>query len=133
MAQHLDLSFPAKGAFLFLARIGVGAAASQVGLTLEDLEDLHLAVDELCMLLIGPDDTKDERLDVRVEWDDEALSVHCRLTPEPDAPGSGSRPRFGDQLSERILDALVDEHGLGEDGGVPTGFLRKRLPAPPGA
>lgn len=126
MAQHLELSFPAKGDFLFLARLAVGAVAARVGLTVEELEDVHLAVDELCLLLIGPEEATDERLECSVGWDDDELSVRCRLLA-----GSGSAPgprrgRFDDEFSERILDALVDDHGVSEVDGVPTGFLTKR-------
>jgi anti-sigma regulatory factor (Ser/Thr protein kinase) len=48
------LEIPASIEYIRMARLVVGALGSQLDFTVDDLEDLAIAVDELCFLLIGP-------------------------------------------------------------------------------
>jgi hypothetical protein len=49
------LEIPASLDYIRMARLVVGALASQLDFTIDDSEDLAIAVDELCFLLIGRD------------------------------------------------------------------------------
>lgn len=129
MTQSIELTLPAWGDFLFLARSAVGAVAARVGMTVEEIEDLNLAVDELCLSLIGPEESKEGRLELSAEWDDREVTVRCHL----EAPGTASDAAAGfpDEISERIIGALTDRHGLERDGTVRTGWLTKRRSGSP--
>ncbi len=132
MTEHTELSIPAWPDLLFLVRFHVGAVASRMDMTVEEIEDLHLAVDELCLSLLGPSEPATGRLHVEVTWDEGDIAVRCRLTER----GSGTAPgsTLPDPISARILTALVDEHGTAVEGGDPVAWLRKRrellLPPP---
>ncbi len=123
MTQSVELAIPARGDFLFLTRAAVGAVAARVGMTVEEIEDLNLAVDELCLSLLGPDEASDGRLELHAEWADGAITVRCRLDG---AAAGGAALGFPDEISERILGALTDGHGLDRDGAARVGWLTKR-------
>ena len=44
------LTFPARGDLVVLARLVASAISARVGFDIEELEDLRLAVGELCLL-----------------------------------------------------------------------------------
>lgn len=122
MTQSIELSLPPSAELLFLVRTAVGAAATRADMTIEEIEDLHLAVDELCLLLMGPKESPTGRLVLRAEWTGSEVSVRCTLEgAEPD--GAVAPP---DEISQRILGALTDEHGIDLHGGARVGWLRKR-------
>src|SRR5712691_9867249 len=57
MAEGRDevvLVVPAAPEYLRLARMTAAGLASRIGFTYDDVEDLRIAVDELCLVLIGP-------------------------------------------------------------------------------
>lgn len=123
MSQCIELSIPPWGDFLFLTRTAVGAVAAHVGMTVEEIEDLYLAVDELCLSLIGPTEASLGQLHLRAEWREGVVDVRCRLEdPDHDGPTLG----FPDEISKRLLDALVDAHGLSREGDFRVGWLTKR-------
>ncbi len=137
----IELSIPARAGLLQLVRLTAGVVAARAELGLDEVEDLRLGVEELCLSLVGPSGDAPGRLVLRYEWDDETIEITCTLkTGDPeDAPGPGrenlalgvsgpeaDRPdeRVRRDLSSQILDALVDEHGTthGEEG--PGAWLR---------
>lgn len=119
MHDAVELSIPAKAELLSLARLTVAAVAARADFDFEEIEDLRLALDELCsrMLTNGDQGT----LALRYEWSPGNLHVRCALggsDPVPPAPADSD-------LSDRILDALVNEHGTSDEGGSVTAWLRK--------
>jgi hypothetical protein len=72
------------------------------------------------------------RIGLVFQWDDEgAVEVLATLTPGNDPSGNGRHPRLSpagaaEELSERILDALVDDHGGDVIGDVHRAWLRVR-------
>jgi serine/threonine-protein kinase RsbW len=124
--DRIELKFPARGDLIVLARLVTSAISAHAGFDIEELEDLRLAVGELCLLTLQGSDGSHGDLHLELTVLGGALGVECTLeraevavTSEPD----------GDEvarLSEQILDALVDEHGReSQDGSVRT-WLRKR-------
>jgi hypothetical protein len=125
--SYVELSVPGAPGFLSLIRLNTGSIASRLDVTLDELEDLQLAVDELCLLLLGGAASDEGRLHVRIDWEAELVEVRCRLLGvsasngrDPSTAGLGPA-----SLSRQILDALVDEHGADVVDGVPTAWLRK--------
>jgi anti-sigma regulatory factor (Ser/Thr protein kinase) len=119
--QVVDLSIPVQADLVVLARLTAATVASRAGFGIEDIEDLRLAVEELCLSLVRTDD--DGRLHLRFDSEDRAIAVTCWYEPQPGAtpPDRGG----ADDLSLRILDALVDEHGREERNGHQCAWLRK--------
>ena len=118
--DEVRLIVPATPEFLRLARITAAGLASRLGFTLDQVEDLRLAIDELCFGLTGPHGrdgvvrlsyiVRDDALEVRGEGQFEAAAV----------------PTVALELSELILNALVDEHELSTNNGRPRFRLIKR-------
>lgn len=134
--SYVELSVPATPAYLSFIRLSAGSIAARLDLTLDELEDLQLAVDELCLLLLAYSTPDQGRLHVRIGWEVDLVEVRCELlgadrSDDRTRSASGLGP---ESLSRQILDALVDEHGADVEDGVPTAWLRKRretaLPTP---
>ncbi len=124
--DRIELTFPARGDLIVLARLVTSAISARAGFDIEELEDLRLAVGELCLLTLQGHDSRygDLRLELIVL--DDAIGVQCTL--EHAAPGGETQPD-GDEsasLSQQILDALVDEHGRESQDGSVHAWLRKR-------
>jgi hypothetical protein len=133
--NRVELALAADAQMLFLARMTGAAVATRADFNYEQVEDLRLAIDELCIGLMstvsGPG-----RITFVFQWDEEgALEVTGRLTPdgEPSVNGHGTATAGSDvsfELSERILDALVDDHGAEVTGGAHRAWLRMRRREP---
>jgi serine/threonine-protein kinase RsbW len=124
--DRIELTFPARGDLIVLARLVTSAISARAGFDIEELEDLRLAVGELCLLTLQGSDAQhgDLRLELNVLGD--AIEVVCTL--ERAGIASALQPE-GDEvarLSEQILDALVDEHGRESRDGSVRAWLRKR-------
>jgi serine/threonine-protein kinase RsbW len=121
----VDLSIPVQADLVVLARLAAATVASRAGFGVEDIEDLRLAVEELCLSLVGS--RSDGRLHLNYECEGDAITVRCRY--EADSAGAKdavSRSADADDLSLRILDALVDEHGHEVEDGRQSAWLCKR-------
>jgi hypothetical protein len=108
--------------FIRLARLAAAALASRKGFTYDEVEDLRIAIDELCFTLVG------------TAGREGVLVLHYSMVPEGLAiegvgqfsDGAGRSVRLS-PLSDQILSAVVDEHEVttsGADG--PTFRLLKR-------
>lgn len=121
-SMTVDLSIPVKSDLVVLARLTAATVAARTGFNVEDIEDLRLAVEELCLSLVRSED--DGRLNFAFECVQDTITVTCWLEPQPGWDGSTSGAL--DDLSLRILDALVDEHGREQRQGQLFAWLRKR-------
>jgi serine/threonine-protein kinase RsbW len=123
----VELSIPVQADLVVLARLTAATVAARAGFGVEDIEDLRLAVEELCLSLVGT--ARDGRLHLTYECEGNAITVQCWYE---DADGRVGMPATGaDDLSLRILDALVDEHGREVRDGRPSAWLCKRKGAQP--
>ena len=123
----VDLAIPVKADLVVLARLTAATVAARAGFGVEDIEDLRLAVEELCLSLVRADD--DGRLNFTFEYASDTITVNCWFEPQPGWDGGASGAI--DDLSLRILDALVDEHGRDQRDGKLSAWLRKRrAPSP---
>jgi len=115
-----ELVLSVEDDLLVLARLTVSAVAARGGFDVEEIEDLRLAVDELCLLVLGGRRTG--RLELAMAVEPGCIDVWCRYDG-PDLLPDGDDER---ELSERILDALVDEHGPASRDGRSGAHLCKR-------
>ena len=122
MTDEVRLAVPATPEFVRLARVTAAGLASRLGFTFDDVDDLRLAIDELCFALIGSRGRIGTvQLTYHVQGDALEVVGAGHFTDE------GAPPMLND-FSGQILDALVDEHDLRANGGVPEFRLLKRRP-----
>jgi anti-sigma regulatory factor (Ser/Thr protein kinase) len=117
--DEVRLAVPAMPQYVRLVRLAIAALAGQLGFSFDAIEDLRIAVDELCYLLIGVDGQSGS---ITMRFCDEggALVVVGEGTAGED------RPQFG-ELSAQILAATVDEHTVTHrDGHVTCRMVRRR-------
>ncbi|HMC52565.1 MAG TPA: ATP-binding protein [Acidimicrobiales bacterium] len=118
--DEVRLTVPAMPEFLRLARVTATGLASRLGFTFDEVEDLRLAIDELCFALMG---TRGRPGTIRLRYlvTDQALEVEG----VGDFRGEGPEPTLS-ELSGQILTALVDEHDVSRGGdGLPCFRFRK--------
>ena len=116
------MAVPATPEFVRLARVTAAGLASRLGFTFDDVDDLRLAIDELCFALIGSKG-RDGTVELRYKVGGDLLEVVGSGTFED----SGPAPKLND-FSAQILEALVDEHELGGSPDKPQFRLVKRRP-----
>ncbi len=125
-ADQVELLLPVRAELWVLARMSASAIASRLDFGFDAVEDLRLAIDELCNSCAagaGPE----SRLRLEYRWDGDTIHVACEVAPiEPGTPVAADTLA----LSARILDALVDDHGIDPvDARSRRGWLTKtRVP-----
>jgi hypothetical protein len=112
----VTITFPAAPEYLRLARIATADAASRAGLDYEEIDDARIAVSELCSLL-SVDPSASITLGFIV--DPGVLSVTGESV-------TGRAAITGNELSQAIIAAVVDEHTLGTDGDTTRFRITKR-------
>ena len=121
----VDVVMPAHAEAVVLARLQVAGVARLADLDVDEIADLRLAIEELCVALLALDREHDGRLHLTLEWGDAVIAATCVLE-------DAGRVSWGEgdelsELSSQILGALVDEHGLDRVGeGSPRAWLRKK-------
>lgn len=97
--EEITLSLPARPQFARVARLTVTGLATRVGFTYDEIEDLRIAVGEMCGLLLP---APEGRLTFRCRVSADAVSVEATRTP-------AGPPFEASDLSRQILLAVVDE------------------------
>jgi serine/threonine-protein kinase RsbW len=120
------LVVPAAPEYLRLVRLTAAGLASRLGFTFDEVEDLRIAVDELCFHLLGDADygdsgglDDDRTMDLVYSAGSDSITITGRTGL------SGAIPEPS-ELSEQILDALVDEHEVTGNDGMITFRLKKQ-------
>ena len=106
--DEIHLVVPTSPDLLRLVRVVASGLASRLGFPIDAVEDVRLAVDELCWTLVSRVGSA-STLAVRFVILEGAFSVEARLQP---GPGSGTDAAALTALSERILSTLVDDYSL---------------------
>ncbi|MDY7104307.1 MAG: hypothetical protein S0880_24240 [Actinomycetota bacterium] len=122
-AGIVTLQLPASTAYLRLVRLSVAGVAGEHGFSVDEIDDLRIAIDEVCSLLL--DGGGGPRIDLRFEPGSDGLVIEAsRPAIDGDAaddPDGGGLP----DLVEMILSATVDEHSLVVHDGVRRCRLQK--------
>ena len=114
------VQFPARPEFLRLARLAAADLGSRAGFDYEELEDLRIAVSELCAL-ISAEATQSVSLIFRIG--------KRTIEIEGSSPYRGTELVASDlELSLGLVAAVVDEHSVGVDGSTARFHLTKRHP-----
>ena len=106
--HHVALTVPAVPEYLRLARTASADAASRAGFDYEEIDDLRIAVSELCHLLIGTGGGGTLSLELWVR--ERGVTIDGYVSN----PGSSVENEF----SSAILATVVDEYTIsdGDDG-----------------
>jgi serine/threonine-protein kinase RsbW len=126
--DRIELKFPARGDLIVLARLVTSAISARAGFDIEELEDLRLAVGELCLLTLQGHDARYGDLYLELNVLEDAIAIECTLERAAPADASGPERDESDEsarLSEQILGALVDEHGRQSGDSSVRTWLRK--------
>ena len=125
MDHAVKVSVPARSGFVGLLRSVVASAGGHLGLSLDDIEDLRLAVNEACADLLehGPEGTV---LRLHLAADDGELTVLVWTNAEV---AGWPRTDAHDRLTWRILSSLTDEATMVRSPDGPAIRLMKRRPA----
>jgi serine/threonine-protein kinase RsbW len=117
------LAVPAASAYLGVLRTAAAGLAARLQFTLDEIEDLRIAVDEACALLLAVA-TPDAELSCRFTITDEALTVE---TSVPTAAAHGRLP--AESFSWQVLSALADDVQAGMVDRRAAIRLTKRRPS----
>jgi serine/threonine-protein kinase RsbW len=94
----VEFHIPADPMYVRVARLVSGDMAERAGFSVDELDDVRLAVDELCAILIGIDGGP---LELRMQVRSGELVIEGKT--------AGARaPAVPTELSEMLLRALVD-------------------------
>lgn len=112
----VDLTIPARLEFVRLTRLVVSGIATQAEFSVDEIEDMRIAVDELCATLIDQSEPESE---LRVRFVLDGATLRCEVT----AAVAGDVEL--DELSAHILRATVDSHHLERAGDRAVARLEK--------
>lgn len=123
MDDHVELDLPLSARHAATVRATAAAIAATIGLSVDDIDDLRLGVNEAVSVLTDVDDEfvgSGGRMHVRFETDATSVTVTAsRRGLDASVPGIELDP-----LARRIMAAVVDEFHVDEGGAV---SIRKRV------
>jgi serine/threonine-protein kinase RsbW len=124
MNDQVVLRLPAAGAYLSVLRTATASLASRLDFTLDDIEDLRIAVDEACALLLP---YAVEGADLECVFDMGPGELTVAVTVATDRPA----PIAQDSFAWTVLNALVGEvtSDVTSDG-VTVSLVKKRGAGP---
>ena len=118
--DQISIQIPASPEYLNVVRLIASGLASRLKFTIDDIEDLKIAVDELSAYLTGAQG-RDGRLDIVFEVHEDRIEIKGSGTF---SAGTKVRTELTD-LSRMILGSVVDDAALELTDGTPTFKLSK--------
>ncbi|HEX6238574.1 MAG TPA: ATP-binding protein [Acidimicrobiales bacterium] len=120
--RPVQLTTPAQRSSVRLARLVAAGVAADVGLTVDDTEDLRVAVTELVALLV--EGAPDPQADIEVTF--RGAPGQVVVEGRRSAAGPGGDGAAVDDLALELLRVMVDEHSFTADGDGRRFHLVKR-------
>jgi hypothetical protein len=119
-APHcVRLAIPLDTRYVRLVRLVARGVGSTMGFDVEKIDDLRIAVEELCAALF--DLSEGPALELSFELHEDRIDVHGRTVAMPTATVDSER--FA--LSEQILTVACDGYSLKVDSGIARFSLHK--------
>jgi len=115
--RAVSLEIPAEAHFLRLARLAAVDVGARAGLTVDETDDLRIAVDELCYALLGGA----SRVTLKYRVAEDAVRI--------DGSSDGDRVEPANDVTRAILAAVVDECEISSADGRPRFRASKRIPS----
>ena len=109
-ADVIRMTIPAVLAFVRLPRVAIAGLATRSGFSYDEVEDLRLAVGEVCQVLLDGAD-RDGNLSI-------AFTVergHIRVEVSADGP-AGRHDGVGERIAGQILQATVGSVEVADEG-----------------
>lgn len=106
----VTLTVSATNDHISYARLTATALAGKIGFEYDAIEDIRIAVSELCSVVVACAVPGGE-LTISLRGGGDGLTVSGRVPVANDAS-----PLEPDELSEQVLDAVVDTHSYSADG-----------------
>ncbi|MGZ4676427.1 MAG: hypothetical protein ACXVJX_18490 [Acidimicrobiia bacterium] len=105
--EQVRLSIPASAEYLRLARLAVADVGARAGFAYEDIDDLRIAIDELCYAIGAGDDGA--RLDL----------VYAICPGRVEVDGTTDRPAAEEpgEIAAAIIAAVVDSYTITTSDG----------------
>jgi serine/threonine-protein kinase RsbW len=116
----VELRLPADGAYLSVLRTATAGLAARLDFTLDEIEDLRIAVDEACALLL-PDAVPGAMMTCSFSLSDRSLAVTVRVPS-----GTGRVPKRN-TFAWTVLTALAGDvdTDVAADGTVSVTLLKR--------
>ncbi|MDQ3940729.1 MAG: hypothetical protein M3238_05195 [Actinomycetota bacterium] len=118
--ERVSIRIPASPAYLNVVRLVAAGLASRLKFTIDEIEDLKIAVDEMSAYLTGAQG-RDGSLEVSFIVSDDRIEIRGQ---GDFAPGQKIRTDLTD-LSRVILQTVVDSAALEQTDGTPVFSLSK--------
>jgi serine/threonine-protein kinase RsbW len=118
--DRVSIKIPASPEYLQVVRLIAAGLASRLGFTIDDIEDLKIAVDELSAYLTGAQG-REGTLDLTFSIDGDRIDISGagHFT-------TGIKVRTElTEFSRQILETVADSASLHQSDGVPTFTLSK--------
>ncbi|HVL65083.1 MAG TPA: hypothetical protein VM573_07935 [Actinomycetota bacterium] len=116
----INVKVPASPQYIGVVRLIAAGLASRLGFTIDEIDDLKIAVDELASYLTGTQG-RDGVLEISFGVEDTRIEISGRGRF---APGDKVRTELTD-FSRMILETVADEASLQQQDGTPTFVLVK--------
>jgi serine/threonine-protein kinase RsbW len=124
MSDQVVLRLPAASAYLSVLRTATASLASRLDFNLDDIEDLRIAVDEACALLL-PHASGGADLECVFDLGSDGLTVSVTVATDEPAPIAH------DSFAWTVLNALVGDVTSEVTGERVTVTLAKHRAVPP--
>lgn len=118
--EKVSIKIPASPAYLNVVRLVASGLASRLHFTIDEIEDLKIAVDEMSAYLTGANG-REGTMEVSFVIDDDRIEI---LGSGDFAPGQKIRTDLTD-FSRVILETVVDSASLEQADGSPVFALTK--------
>jgi serine/threonine-protein kinase RsbW len=119
------VSVPARPGFVHVLRTVVASVTARLDLSLDDVEDMRIAIDEAAALLLamhGPATT------LRAELVAALGNLTIRLSSDLAISSDWPPPGTEEAWPWRVISALCDEAGFDVTSRGPVVWMRRRLP-----
>ncbi len=115
--DSVELDLPARPEFIGLTRLIVSGLAAHADFSVDEIEDVRIAVDEMCATLIEqcPDGSR-----LTVTFMLSGPTLRCRAT----TVAGSTRVEF-DELAMHVLAATVDQYSLVREGALVAASMEK--------
>jgi serine/threonine-protein kinase RsbW len=126
--EQVLLVVPAEPVMWVLIRMAASALAATLDFSYDAIEDLRLAVTELCSSCAA-NALEDATCVCRFELEPDHLELHCTVSPVRDTPDPGDELRVMSRLdlSRQLIRATVDDFAIRDvEGDSRSAYLRKR-------
>ena len=126
--DHVTVCMPAEGAYLSVLRTATAGLAARLDFTLDEIEDLRIAVDEACAMLLSQA-IPGTNLECAFDLGAEEMTITVSVT------AAGPRIPARDTFAWTVLSALAGtvDSRLGPDDQVSIVLRKRRENVNPGA